>query len=543
MATAYYTPGVYMEEVDRGPKPIQGVSTAVAAFIGFTERAESPGQAELITNWNQYTQKFGGFIPGAYLPLAISGYFDNGGERCYVISVGSPLAIPAKQTISGLQIRARQGGPLGNQLRVVIEAGSATPEAETTTPAEAAAPKEEAGPEKPAAEKSAPEKSPPKGSKGGVFTLIVKQDELEVERFDGLTLAAGKNNVKTVIAEKSQWITVEIDTKEAALVERRPEEGRYRLEGGTYDKLPAITLPQLRGDPAARKGLGALEALDDVTMVTCPDLMSVCRRADGELDLNGVQGIQQAMLDHCARMKYRFAILDAPDGMSPKRIEDWRFKEVKYDSKYGALYYPWIEVSDPLSDTGAKLRIPPSGHIAGIYARTDSERGVHKAPANELVRGAIGLETNVTKGEQEGLNPKGINCIRSFPGRGIRVWGARTLSDDPSWRYINVRRLFNYVEASIENSTQWVVFEPNDSTLWAKVRRDVSSFLRTVWLSGALFGSTPEQAFYVRCDEQLNPPEIRDLGQMIVEIGMAPVKPAEFVIFRISQWTGPNAEV
>ena len=174
--------------------------------------------------------------------------------------------------------------------------------------------------------------------------------------------------------------------------------------------------------------------------------------------------------------------------------------------------------------------------MAGIYARSDTERGVHKAPANEVVRGAIGVEKQITKSEQDILNPIGINCIRSFPGRGIRVWGARTLSSDPAWRYINVRRLFNFVEKSIQLGTQWVVFEPNDMDLWARIRRDITAFLTMVWRSGALFGATPSQAFYVKCDEETNPPEARDLGQVIIEIGIAPVKPAEFVIFRISQW-------
>ena len=167
---------------------------------------------------------------------------------------------------------------------------------------------------------------------------------------------------------------------------------------------------------------------------------------------------------------------------------------------------------------------------------------MHKAPANEVVRGAIDLELRLSKQEQDTLNPIGVNCIRTFPGRGIRVWGGRTLSSDGAWRYINVRRLFIMAEASLDAGLQWVVFEPNDRMLWARVRRDVTSFLRTLWLGGALFGSTPEEAFYVKCDEELNPPEIRDLGQLIIEVGMAPVKPAEFVIFRISQWAGANAE-
>jgi phage tail sheath protein FI len=166
---------------------------------------------------------------------------------------------------------------------------------------------------------------------------------------------------------------------------------------------------------------------------------------------------------------------------------------------------------------------------------------VHKAPANQVVLGAIDLELQLSKGEQDVLNPLGLNCIRAFPARGIRVWGARTLSSNGAWRYINVRRLFIMVEASMEAGLSWVVFEPNDATLWAKVVRDVTSFLKVVWRGGALFGTTPEQAFYVKCDEELNPSEIRDLGQLIIEVGMAPVKPAEFVIFRISQWAGPNA--
>ena len=198
----------------------------------------------------------------------------------------------------------------------------------------------------------------------------------------------------------------------------------------------------------------------------------------------------------------------------------------------GAYYFPWIEVYDPQK---GNVFQPPSGYMAGVYARSDAERGVHKAPANELVRGALGLKYSITKGEQDILNPKGINCIRFFKNRGIRVWGARTISSDPSWRYINVRRLFNMVEASIELGTQWVVFEPNDHKLWKRVERTITAFLLMVWRSGALLGKTPEEAFYVKCDEETNPPEVIDAGQLICEIGMCPVKPAEFVIFRIGQ--------
>jgi hypothetical protein len=210
-----------------------------------------------------------------------------------------------------------------------------------------------------------------------------------------------------------------------------------------------------------------------------------------------------------------------------------------YDSKFAALYYPWIEVMDPLSKS--PILIPPSGHVAGIWARTDATRGVHKAPANEVVLGANGLGFQVTGEEQGGLNQVGINCIRSFPGRGIRVWGARTLSSDPEWRYLNVRRLFNYVSESIMNGTQWAVFEPNDQRLWTQLRISTANFLTRVWRDGALFGSTLAEAFYVKCDAETNPPDVVEAGQVVVEVGIAPVKPAEFVIFRISQFTGGGA--
>lgn len=250
--------------------------------------------------------------------------------------------------------------------------------------------------------------------------------------------------------------------------------------------------------------------------------------------------IQTAMITHCERMRYRFAVLDTPPGLNAQQAKEWRMY-VNYDTSYAAMYYPWIKIAD-LSGSGSTAKyVPPSGHVVGIYNREDAERGVHKAPANAVVLGAIDLELKLSKGEQDVLNPIGVNCIRSFPGRGIRVWGARTLSSNGAWRYINVRRLFILVEASMEIGLSWVVFEPNDQTLWAKVTRDVVSFLKVVWRSGALFGTTPEAAFYVKCDEELNPTEIRDLGQLIIEVGLAPVKPAEFVIFRISQWAGANA--
>lgn len=267
--------------------------------------------------------------------------------------------------------------------------------------------------------------------------------------------------------------------------------------------------------PGTRTGLKAFEDIDDINIVAAP----------GQTD----PAVQDAVLSHCENMRYRFAILDSPEIIEKGGVD--KLPKPR-DSKYGAYYFPWVEVYDPYK---GNIFQPPSGYMAGVYARVDGERGVHKAPANELVRGALGLKYNITKGEQDILNPKGINCIRSFSNRGIRVWGARTVSSDASWRYINVRRLFNMVEQSIEIGTQWAVFEPNDQRLWKRITRDLGAFLMRLWRQGALFGATPEEAFYVKCDEETNPPEVIDAGQLICEIGMCPVKPAEFVIFRIGQ--------
>jgi phage tail sheath protein FI len=269
--------------------------------------------------------------------------------------------------------------------------------------------------------------------------------------------------------------------------------------------------------------LKKLEAIDEVAIVAAPGAL----QADEQL----------LLIEHCENMKDRFAILD---GQVTTTIDVPSIKGTVRFSDYAAMYFPRIQVIDMV--TGNTLFQPPSGHMAGIYARVDTERGVHKAPANEVVRGALGLERLVSKNEQDGLNPQGINVIRNLNG-GIRVWGARTLGGNTNEanakvKYINVRRLLIFLEESIDEGTQFVVFEPNNPALWQKITRTVRAFLTNVWRDGALFGVTPEQAFYVKCDETTNPPELRELGQVITEIGVAIVKPAEFVIFRITQLTG-----
>jgi phage tail sheath protein FI len=514
MSPQYLSPGVYVEEVEKGARPIEGVGTAVAAFVGFTERGPV-NQPTFIANWTQFINTFGGFIPGGYLAHGVYGYFNNGGGSCYVTRLpGAEGEAEVPTVLASLPARAQSS--IESLVISALEPG--VPAGEITV--EVAPPSEEGAPE-------------------DQFTLIINRGETR-ELFENVTLrkAKGSRNVIDVVNKESKLVQVAEKESTLNLAERVPAPGTYPLAAAPTTAVVAVTPEIIVGDAAARSGVAGFEAAEDVTMVCCPDLMALYQA--GNLSMEGVKAVQQAMLDHCANMKDRFAILDCPPGMSPQQIKDWRMKETGYDSKYGALYYPWIKVAN-VSGDGETVLVPPSGHMAGIYARSDTERGVHKAPANEIVRGALGLETKITKSEQDSLNPVGINCIRPFAGRGIRVWGARTLSSDALWRYINVRRLFNFIEESIELGTQWVVFEPNDLDLWERIKRDIRAFLTRVWRDGALFGTTPDEAFYVKCDEELNTVEIRDAGQVIVEIGLAPVKPAEFVIFRISQWAGGGA--
>jgi phage tail sheath protein FI len=552
----YLSPGVYVEEVDRGPKPIEGVGTAMAAFVGFTEKAELVRQVDgevitedvlnrplLVTNWSQYVERFGSFVEGACLPHAVYGYFNNGGGRCYVISVKTigkaQVALLGSDGKPHLIVRSKQAGYDGLRLRVKVDAP------ELPAPAAPKAGKDAKGKED---EEKKEEKPAAASSPNPPFTITVERQGVTgawqvKEVLPDVTLTEmkeedGTKKVQVVYKDNkaSQWIEFVLpDSAPLAKVWPTTQQQSLNIEP---KQLAPPSSQDFRGDVTERTGVEGLEALDDVTMLCVPDLMTT---APGEkLNLDMVKAVQTMMIAHCERLGDRVAILDPPPDMTPQEIKKWRMDTAGYDSSYAALYYPWIQVDDPVQNR--PIHVPPSGHIAGIWARNDNTRGVHKAPANEIVRGAVGLAYNTTKGEQDTLNPNGINCIRAFPGRGIRVWGARTLSGDPAWRYISVRRLFNFVEKSIENGTQWVVFEPNDHKLWARVRRDVGAFLRVVWQEGALFGLSPSEAFYVKCDEELNPPEIRDMGRLIVEIGLCPVKPAEFVIFRISQWAGPSAE-
>ncbi len=439
----YRAPGVYIEEPDGGSAPISGASTAVAAFVGFTSSypTDDEGDPKALTprkinNWTQFETLYGGTrqAEGLKMPLAVYGWFNNGGGPAYIVRV---------------------------------------PHTEEDEP--------------------------------------LSDDEPEAAASSG------------------------------------DEDGDEAASGGGATRK-SVAPADFIGSASARTGISGLVVAEDATMVMCPDLVTAFGDEDGNLDADGLlgfQAVQDAMMTQTANSKNAMAILDAPPGMDPNRVAAWRNDEASYNNAFAALYYPWIKVANPWYQSDSEDRhtrspivtIPPSGHIAGAWARNDGTRGPWKSPANEVVRGALGLESQITTLDQEDLNPIGVNCIRPFGSEGTKIWGARTLAPAADqWRYIAVRRLFNYVETSILQGTNWVVFEPNDEPLWARVSRTITAFLNGVWMQGGLAGGTADQAFYVKCDAETNPQDSIDQGRLVCEIGLAPLKPAEFVIFRVSQW-------
>ncbi|MFD0412792.1 phage tail sheath family protein [Streptomyces sp. NPDC127108] len=529
---SYLSPGVYVEEVASGSRPIEGVGTSVAAFVGLAP-AGPLNEPTLVTNWTQYVTSFGDFTEGYYLAHSVYGFFNNGGSAAYVVRIGG----------------SAEGASADGEAPAAVTGTAAAPAALPAAEAKQLGTFSVAATAQGSTGKLSVEVADPEGEgTADRFKLIVKDGDKAVESFDVSAKKGSRSYVVAQVKERSKLITV---TEAAAAAQlARPENQTVALAA---PPAPAAPLPapteraasghagpaEYLGDSSDRTGFGGLEAVDEISMVAVPDLMAAYQR--GTIDLEAVKAVQLGLIAHCELMGDRVAVIDPPPGLNARQIQLWRQETAGYDSKYAALYYPWLKSFDPAS--GQARMVPPSGHVAGIWARNDSERGVHKAPANEVVRGAVDLELQITRGEQDLLNPIGVNCIRAFPGRGIRIWGARTLSSDPEWRYLNIRRYFNYLEESILIGTQWVVFEPNDHALWARIRRNVSAFLVNEWRGGALFGQRPEEAFYVKCDEETNPPESVDLGRVICEIGIAPVKPAEFVIFRLSQFSSGSGEL
>ena len=507
----YLSPGVYIEEVPAGTRPIEGVGTAIAGFVGFAPTGPV-NEPTLVTNWIQYASTFGDMVEEFALGKAVYGFFNNGGGRAYIVrlplpgdgSTASPGLPVAQLSLAG---DGKGGTPAFTVRALDANAGTISVDVEDAAGAE-----------------------PGSGS----YDVTVSSDSGASELFTGVTAGPGAKNIITVVNSGSRLVTIEELDVAATDLAQGLSTGTVALSIPSGVVVPTVATADVVGDAAKRTGFAAFEALEEITMIAAPDLVVAHRQ--GLIDTEGVVAVQNAMVSHCELMGNRMAILDTPAGLNAQQASTWRMETTNFDSKFAVLYWPWIEIFDP--SVGHDTLFPPSGHVAGLWSRNDSTRGVFKAPANDVLQGAVGLELGATRGEMDMLNPQGVNSIKSFPGRGIRVWGARTLSSDAEWRYVNVRRYFNYLEESILQGTQWAVFEPNDANLWGRIRRTISAFLVNEWRSGALFGSSPQEAFFVKCDGENNTAESIDLGMVIVEIGVAPVKPAEFVIFRLSQFSG-----
>ncbi|MEM7062124.1 MAG: phage tail sheath C-terminal domain-containing protein [Cyanobacteria bacterium P01_B01_bin.77] len=569
----YFAPGVYVEEIPSGSRAIQGVSLSVAGFVGFTEDIRGDAeifQPQLVTSWSQYLESFAklgsdGFTDfGAYLPFAIKGWFDNGGGRCWVISLGTqlPLAdtapseniedIPLPTTpilTSGrkksLEFTVKPEREEEGRVRVFIEPDepqpSDDPDEDPFNSGEFFKVRVQAG--------NGDEK---------IFRHLTMQNPEGVDvddRSAGVYLMDARSEPEDAADEGvllQDYVDITIAPEPGLPLAKRPSNGVFDIKPRRVPYRTKRWYKELAGNRKRRTGIQGLFEIDDVAMVACPDLMLVYQK--GLLGLPEVHGVMETMLQSCETSApgpaYRMAVIDPPpvkprksalpvkpEQQTPQDVESWLMDHFGRRSQFGALYYPWIQVPNP-KNSGKPIAVPPCGHMMGLWCRTDESRGIHKAPANDVPRGVVGLAYETNFREQELLNPKGINCIRKFRNRGTLVWGARTLAqlDDTDWRYVSVRRLMSYIAKSIEEGTQWAVFEPNDEDLWARVTRTVKNFLERIWRQGALFGSTPEEAFYVKCDRELNTPETMKLGMLFIEIGVCPVRPAEFVIFRIRQW-------
>jgi uncharacterized protein len=424
----YAAPGIYVEEVPSGARPIGAVGTSTAGFIGTAPDADArQGEAVAVNNWTEFTRIFASNDEPQGTPLsrAVWGFFSNGGGRCFIVNVA-------------------EGEP--------IEGG---------------------------------------GQRRSGLQLLEAVDEVAIVAAPGYT---GVQNYEALLThcERMEDRVAILDTPDdIADISRLTEVGTLSSSGGSSSSRRSGGSSSSERTPAEGE------------------------EASGSASTSGGGGSSGG------------------GGQGPPPTGGVRPRE----SAYAALYFPWIVTFDPLSRQ--LVDTPPSGHIAGVWARVDTQRGVHKAPANEPLNGALDLKYLVTRQEQEVLNPMGVNCIRNFGSEGIKVWGARTLAGDADpFRYLNVRRLFNMLKESIAEGTRWIVFEPNDTTLWTSIRGEIGNFLTRVWRDGALFGRTPEEAFYVKCDAETNPAEERDAGRVTALIGVAPVKPAEFVVFKLSQWVG-----
>jgi phage tail sheath protein FI len=519
----YLPPGVYIEEAEAGPRPIEGVPTSTAAFLGETERG--PINPQLITSYKEYQRLYGGvYKTDAYMPYAVSGFFENGGKRLFVCRLVGGTATSSELAFgNGFSIRASGAGTWGRRVVAKIEDGSARDSSGKSIGFRIQLAYYDS--EMPAFDPFDGENA----RKAPLPTLMEDFDDLVLD--DNSSNYFGKR-VPFVDMSKSDKVQGPGSSSLSVLVLQADADrnvgparrGPIALYGGTdvalapadFDGLPTPGRTEYQGLSAL-----TLDPYREVALVYAPGMT-----------ISDNETIVKKVVAHCEALRFRFAVIDCDKSVSD--ISELEPRK-KIDSSFAAYYYPWIAVAD--LTTGASRFVPPGGYAVGVYARTDVERGIFKAPANEIVFGALSVEYDVNEDSQCVLNPRGVNVIRSIPGRGIRIWGARTLASNSLWKYINVRRFFIFLERSIYEGTQWVVFEPNDTKLWAHVTDAIRIFLRAQWRLGALSGRTEEQAFFVTCDERTMTQDDILNGRLVCEIGVAPVRPAEFVIFRVFQNT------
>ena len=560
----YLSPGVYVEEFESGLKPMEGVSTSTAGFIGMAERGPISGAPEFVASFADYQRRFGGYLsengygPYRFLPYAIEQFFLNGGSRCFIMRVApsdakAAASVGEKQVLS---ITAANPGEWGNKIKVKARKSSKA-KTQIITAAEGKYTLKTAAGfnegdivcvsngkdviynkivkimdkvaefELPFEDKDVVDPSivPQKILSTCEFDLEVSYENV-VEKYEKLSFNIKASNHVSKKTEKSDLIKIQVEVGTEVghpvdiIAGQASDLCTIELAGGSDGSLAKVDAGTFMGEdkgPGLRTGLQSFIENDRVSIMAIPGVT--------------IPAVQLALVAHCENLASRFAILDIP--MDKVKVTDVQTHRDILDSSYAAMYHPWVEVFDMLDKKGTY--IPPSGSIAGIYARSDTQRGVHKAPANEGVKGCTGLSSLYNKAEQDILNPAGVNLIRALPGKGIQVWGARTCSSDGSWKYVNVRRLFIFVEESIKANTSWAVFEPNDEMLWARVGRTIGSFLTTMWRNGALAGTTEDQAFFVNIGRETMTQDDILNGRLICMIGIAPVRPAEFVIFRITQ--------
>jgi len=554
----YFSPGVYVEEYDNSPRSIEGVGTSTAGFIGLAEKGPIEGAPSLVTNFKSFTQQFGGYLSEfaygeyRYLAASVEQFFVNGGTRCYVARVVPNDAKCAEAESGILKVKAKNPGKWGNRIQVSA-AGARNRKIQIVEKTEAGYKAKNADGYREGDvlefkgeffkietimdgiltfDKDLPDKAVDKAMVPQnvlylvTFDLTVRYAD-QIENYTDLSLNTASPRYIGARLSTSELVDIEVEQVEdavdpvAAILENDGEVGAFMLDGGTdgnVDKVNAGTFIGVDNGPGKRTGIQAFLENSNVSMMAIPGVT--------------IPEVVVSLIAHCENLHSRFAVLDMPKELyKTKDLIDYRNL---IDSTYAAMYHPWVQIFDRAANKPAF--IPPSGAVMGVYSRTDIARGVHKAPANEVVQ-CTGLSINYTKAEQDILNPEGINLIRQMPGQGIRVWGARTASSNSAFKYVNVRRLFIFVEESIKANTNWVVFEPNDATLWQRVALTVSSFLDGLWRNGMLAGGSSSESYFVEIGPSTMSRDDIMNGRLICNIGIAPSRPAEFVIFRVTQHT------